>query len=45
MKNPEPWMDAKLKFKTHLLNTFLDLLSRFLRVLLQSFKTSDNMTL
>ncbi len=31
-------MDANLKFKTHLLNTFLDLLSRFLRVLLQGFK-------
>jgi hypothetical protein len=31
-------MDAKLKSKTHLLNTFFDLLSRFLRVLLQSWK-------
>ncbi len=31
-------MGAKLKSKTHLLNTFFDFLSRFLRVWLQSLK-------
>ncbi len=31
-------MGAKLKSKTHLLNTFFDFVSRFLRVLLQSFQ-------
>ncbi len=31
-------MDAKLKSKTHLQNTFFDFLSRFLRVWLQSLK-------
>jgi hypothetical protein len=31
-------MGAKLKSKTHLQNTFFDLLSRFLRVWLQSLK-------
>ncbi len=31
-------MGAKLKFKTHLLNTYFDFLSRFLRVWLQSLK-------
>ncbi len=31
-------MDAKLKSKTHLLNTFFDFLSRFLRVWLQSLQ-------
>ncbi len=31
-------MGAKLKSKTHLLNTFFDFLSRFLRIWLQSLK-------
>ncbi len=31
-------MGAKLKYKIHLLNTFFDFLSRFLRVWLQSLK-------
>jgi hypothetical protein len=31
-------MGAKLKFKTHLQNTFFDFLSRFLRVWLQSLE-------
>ncbi len=31
-------MGSKLKSKTHLLNTFFDFLSRFLRVWLQSLK-------
>jgi hypothetical protein len=31
-------MGAKLKSKTHLLNTFFDFLSRFLRVRLQSLQ-------
>jgi hypothetical protein len=31
-------MDAKLKSKTHLLNTFFDFLCHFLRVWLQSFQ-------
>ncbi len=34
----DPLMGAKLKSKTHLLNTFFDFLSRFLRVWLQSSK-------
>jgi hypothetical protein len=38
MKNTDPLMGAKLKSKTHLLNTFFDFLSRFLRVWLQSLK-------
>jgi hypothetical protein len=39
MKQTDPWMDAKLKSKTHLQNKFFDYwLSHFLRVLLQSFK-------
>jgi hypothetical protein len=38
MKNPNPEMGAKLKSKTHLQNTFFNFYSRFLRVLLQSFK-------
>jgi hypothetical protein len=32
MKNPDPDMCAKLKPKTHLLNTLFDFYSRFLRV-------------
>jgi hypothetical protein len=38
MKNTDPVMDAKLKFKTHLQNTFFNFLSRFLRGRLQSLK-------
>ncbi len=38
MKNTDPLMGAKLKSKTHLLNTFFDFLSRFLRIWLQSLK-------
>jgi hypothetical protein len=38
MKNTDPWMDAKLKSKKHLLNTFFDFLSHFLRVWLQSIQ-------
>jgi hypothetical protein len=36
-RKTDPLMDAKLKSKTHLQNTFLDFLSRFLRVWQQSF--------
>jgi hypothetical protein len=35
MKNTDPLMGAKLKSKTHLQNTFLDFLSRFLRIWLK----------
>jgi hypothetical protein len=35
MKNTDPLMGAKLKSKTHLLNTFFDFLSCFLRFWLQ----------
>jgi hypothetical protein len=38
IKNTDPLMGAKVKSKTHLLNTFFDFLSRFLRVWLQSLK-------
>jgi hypothetical protein len=38
IKDTDPLMGAKLKSKTHLLNTFFDFLSRFLRVCLQSLK-------
>jgi hypothetical protein len=38
MKNTDPLMGAKLKSKTHLQNTFLDFLNRFLRIWLQSFQ-------
>ncbi len=38
MRNTDPLMRAKFKSKTHLQNTFFDLLSRFLRVWLQSFQ-------
>jgi hypothetical protein len=38
MKNTGPLMGAKLKSKTHLLDTFFDFFSRFLRVWLQSLK-------
>ena len=38
IKNIVPVMGAKLKSKTHLLYTFFDFLSRFLRVWLQSSK-------
>jgi hypothetical protein len=38
LENEDPLMGAKLKSKTHLLNTFFDFLSRFLRVWLQSLK-------
>ncbi len=38
MKNTDPLMGAKLKSKTHLLNTFFDFLSRFLRIWLQRLK-------
>ncbi len=38
IKNTDPVMGAKLKSKIHLLNTFFDFLSRFLRVWLQSLK-------
>jgi hypothetical protein len=38
-------MGAKLKCKTHLLHTFFDFLSRFLRVWLQSLKKNTNMAL
>ena len=38
MKYTDPVMDAKLKSKTHLQNTFFDFLSRFLRVWLKSLK-------
>jgi hypothetical protein len=38
MKNTDPLIGAKLKSKTHLQNKFLDFLSRFLRVWLQSLK-------
>ncbi len=38
MKNTDPLMGAKLKSKTHLLSTFFDFLSHFLRLWLQSFQ-------
>jgi hypothetical protein len=38
MKNTDPLMGAKLKSKTHLLNTSFDFFSYFLRVWLQSFQ-------
>jgi hypothetical protein len=38
LKNTDPLMGAKLKSKTHLLNTFFDFLSRFLRVRHQSLQ-------
>ncbi len=38
MKNPDPLMGAKLKSKTHLLNTFFWFFEPFLRVWLQSLK-------
>jgi hypothetical protein len=38
VKNTEPLMEAKLKSKTHLLKTFFDFWSQFLRVWLQSFQ-------
>jgi hypothetical protein len=44
MKNADPVMGAKLKSKTHLLNRFFDFLSCFLRVWLESFLKSANMT-
>ncbi len=45
MKNTDSLMGAKWKSKTHLLNTFFDFVSRFLRVWLQSLKKITNMTL
>jgi hypothetical protein len=38
MKNTDPLMGAKLRSKTHLLNTFFEILSRFLRIWLQSLQ-------
>jgi hypothetical protein len=38
MKNTDPVTGAKLKSKTHLQNTFFDLLSRFLRIWIQSLQ-------
>jgi hypothetical protein len=44
MKNTDPLMDAKLKSKIHLPNTFLIFCAVFLRVWLQSFQKVQNMT-
>jgi hypothetical protein len=38
IKNKDPLIGAKLKSKTHLLNTFFDFWRRVLRVWLQSLK-------
>jgi hypothetical protein len=44
MKNTDPLMGAKLKSRTHLLNTFLDFFEPFFAHLASKFEKSTNMT-
>jgi hypothetical protein len=44
MKNTDPLMGAKLKSKTHLLNTFFDFLSRFFPRLASKVEKSTTMS-